>query len=558
MSEYYEVIRKYAIQNRLQHGEADSTSVLGKVISEVPDAKKNIKSLMKEIMYVVDSVNETPLDILEGRPGETKAKRKKPAGSIKLPKAEGEVVMRFAPNPNGPATLGSARGIIINSELAKRYRGKFILRFDDTDPKTKKPMLEAYDWYLDDCEWLDAYPDEVYYASDRISNYYEHAERLIELDKAYVCFCGKEEFKNFKDNKKSCPHRKTNPEKNMKYWFSMVEGRYKEGECVLRIKTDMKHKDPAIRDWVAFRIVKEEHPRIGKKVSVWPMLDFESAIEDHLLGITHIIRGKELIDSEKRQKYIYKYLGWKYPFTLHWGRMKVEEFGKFSTSKLKKDIEEKKYTGWDDPRIPTLMSLRRRGISPKALRNVILDLGIGENDISLSLKNIYSENRKILDSKVDRFFFVADPVELIVRNAPDLTVKVPYHPSFPDRGFREFHLTVDDSGDMRLHIPGGDADKLREGDEIRLKGAFNVIVEETGKKITARYVEKKNLSVSKIQWVQDYINVTVVKPGELVEGFCEPLCHKIIMDSVVQFERYGFVKLDSRKNGDCIFYYAHP
>ena len=471
--------------------------------------------------------------------------------------------MRFAPNPNGPATLGSARGIIINSELAKRYDGKFILRFDDTDPKTKRPLMEAYRWYIDDCKWLNAYPDEIYYASDRISIYYEYAEKLIKNCNAYICFCKRNEFREYKDNKTECPHRKTDPDMNILYWHKMLKGDYKDGECVLRIKTDMKHEDPAIRDWVAFRIIREEHPRVGRRFIVWPTLDFESAIEDHIMGVTHIIRGKDLIDSEKRQRYIYRYLNWRYPITLHWGRISIEEFGKFSTSKLKRDIENGKYSGWDDPRIPTLMSLRRRGISPNAIRNVIIALGIGENDISLSLKSIYSENRKILDSVADRYFFVANPIKLVVKNVKNkLKVKIPFHPSFHERGFRGFDIIRDETGNMKFFISMEDVNNIKKGEEIRLIGVFNIRIKDiTKEEVIAEYIEKRNLDVPKIHWVQKHIDAIVIKPDGIVKGFCEPLCEKIKIDSVVQFERFGFVRLDHKytkeKKSILVFYYAH-
>ncbi len=563
MSEYYEVIRKHAVRNRLKYGRADSKAVLGKVISEVPEARDNIKPLIKEIRYVVEGVNETPMKILKHYASESrKEKKSRLKGLPELPGAGNNVVMRFAPNPNGPATLGSARGIIVNSTLADRYNGEFILRFDDTDPKTKKPIAEAYGWYLDDCEWLGVYPDKIIYASEKLNLYYEYGERLIGLGKAYMCFCRRGEFKRYKDNKKECPHRDKSVKENLKQWYGMLEGDYGEGECVLRIKTDMKHRDPAIRDWVAFRIVKGEHPLVGNRFIIWPTLDFESAIEDHVSGVTHIIRGKDLIDSERRQKYIYEYFSWEYPPTMHWGRIKVEEFGKFSTSKLRKAIEEGEYCDWSDPRLPTIIALRRRGISGEAIRKVILDLGVGENDISLSLKSIYSENRKILDSRVDRYFFVADPVELRVKGAPEMDVGIPLHPGFPERGVREFHLERDD-GEMTLFVSREDVDELEEGGEVRLKEAFNIEIKEINdREVKADYLGEKNLDVPIIHWLQDYMEALVIKPEETVSGFCEPSCVNIKIGAVVQFERFGFVKLDSREtaSGEMkhVFYFAHP
>lgn len=549
-----DVIRKFAVQNRLRYGKADEKAVMGGVLSEIPEAKKDITALMEGIKKIVSEVNA--LDVGGLQKYETRREKTREKTGLRLPGEVGNVVIRFAPNPNGPATLGSARGIVVNSELAMKYRGKFILRFDDTDPKTKKPMLEAYEWYLQDCEWLNAKPDEVYYASDRIPFYYEYAEKLINLGKAYVCFCSREDFKKLRDGKGECQHRKQPSGENLGYWRNMLDGKYGEGECVLRIKTDTKHKDPALREWVAFRVVREKHPRVGDKFIVWPMLDFESAIEDHLLGITHIIRGKDLRDSEHRQKFIYNYLGWEYPTTMHWGRVSLEEFGKFSTSKLKELIEKKEYSGWDDPRLPTLLALRRRGISPDAIRNLMKDLGISETDVSISLENLFSENRKIMDSKANRYFFVEDPAELIVKKAPEKTVKIPLHPSFPDRGYREFKLRADKSGDMRLFISAGDKSKLTPGQKLRLMNLFNIEITGIEDKITAKYLEEERRDVHKIQWIYDHIKAEVIMPDRTAKGLCEPSCINLEVDDIIQFERFGFARLDD-KNEKLVFYFSH-
>lgn len=553
----HETIKRCAIKNRLQYGKAEEKSVLGKVLSQTPEAKKDIKKIRDQIKKIVAEINKQDITQLKNDEEGVNTKDKKDKHhELKLQDKPKKVVMRFAPNPNGPATLGSARGIVINSVLAKKYNGKFIIRFDDTDPKNKKPMLEAYGWYIKDCVWLNAKPDEIHYASDRITRYYELAKRLINQGKAYVCFCKKDEFKKLKDSMKACPHRNTPVEKNQKHWKEMLEGRYTEGEAVLRIKTDIKHKDPAIRDWVGFRIVEEEHPRVGKKFRVWPMLDFESAIEDHLLSITHIIRGKDLMDSERRQRYIYEYLNWKYPKTLHWGRIRLEEFGKFSTSGLKKAIEEGVYTGWDDPGLPTLMALRRRGITPEAVKKVMVSLGMGENDISLSMDHIHAENRKILDPVANRYFFVQNPVRLMVKGAPETGVRIPLHIGFPERGFREFHLKRDENGDTELFIPGEDAGNLNEGEVFRLMNLFNVRVKQIKPEVTAEYLKEKKLDVEKIHWIQDYVEAEVVKPGEIINGFCERNCRDLKPGDEIQFERFGFVRLDE-KNQKLIFYFSH-
>ncbi len=548
-----EAIKRYGIINRVRYGKADPNAVMGRVVAEFPEAKKDIKNLISEVKAITNEVNAMPFERI--RSMEIKRTKSYRKSGITLPGNPSRVRMRFAPNPNGPATIGSARGILVNSELAKRYKGKFIIRFDDTDPKTKKPLLEAYDWYLEDCQWLNSKPDEVYYASDRIERYYEFAESLMRMGKAYVCFCSQEEFKKLKDEGRECPHRGNSPGENLKHWKEMLDGKYRDGESVLRIKTDIGHKDPALRDWVAFRIIREEHPRTGRKYIVWPMLDFESAIEDHLLSVTHIVRGKDLIDSERRQRFIYRYLDWDYPVTLHWGRIKVEEFGRLSTSEIRKGIVGGRYTGWDDPALPTLMALKRRGISPEAIKRFILSLGINENDISISMENLFAENRKIMDPEANRYFFVPDPIKMTVMGAPQVKVKMPLHPGFRERGYREYILNPD-KGIISISIPGEDARKFNEGDEIRLMSLFNVRIRRKEKRIIADYLPRKNLNVPKIQWTKDSIPAEILFPERIFSGICETSCMNIGVGEVIQFERIGFCRLEN-KSDRLVFCFGH-
>lgn len=550
-TEIKRVIRKYALQNAVRYGSAPQK---GAVMSKIMGLRPELRSKTKEIAPLIE---EVLVDVAAMSPEQRRAelqqvapelieelheKREKERGLPELDVTDG-IVMRIAPNPNGPPTLGSARGIIINHEYAETYNGKFILRFDDTDPKIKKPMLEAYAWYEEDCEWLGAKPDEIVIASDRLNKYYEYAERLIKMGKAYVCFCTQETFKRLKDVKKACPHREQSAEGNLESWKKMLAGEYDEGVAVLRIKTDIKHKDPALRDWVAFRVVKAAHPRVGDKYQVWPMLDFESAIEDHLLEITHIIRGKDLMDSEKRQKFIYRYLGWEYPKTSHWGRIKIHEFGKLSTSGMKKAIEEGLYEGWDDPRLPTIRALRRRGIQPDAIRNFMIDLGISETDIAVSMDTLYAENRKIIDPMANRYFFVHDPVRMTIKNASPTVAKAPLHPNI-DRGVRQIPVQGE------VFVCREDVEKMKKGETLRLKDLYNIKITSLTP-LEAEYMGN-DLSIIKkgsiIHWAPvDGHRVKVLAPEREYNGIGEGGI-KSELDNVVQFERFGFARIDSVDN----------
>ncbi len=548
---------KYVAMNAAKYGKPNEKAVMGKVMAERPELRRRAKEVLELVRECVREFEEMDEEerrrLIEMYGCEEKRERVK-KGLPPLEGAErGKVVMRFAPNPNGPPTLGSARGIVINDEYCKMYDGKFILRFDDTDPRTKRPILEAYDWYIEDCEWLGAKPDEVVYASKRIPIYYDYCKRLLEMGKAYPCFCSREEFKRYRDSGVECPHRSTSVEDSLEVWERMLNGEYDEGEVVIRIKTDMRHKDPAIRDWVAFRIIYEEHPLVGDRYVVWPTLDFESAIEDHILGITHIIRGKDLRDSELRQRYIYEYFGWKYPVTKHWGKVSIHEFGRLSTSEIREEIERGKYEGWDDPRLPTIRALRRRGFRPEAIRSFIISLGVGENDVSVSVKNLYAENRKIIDPIANRYFFVWDPVRIRIEGLDEVVeVRIPLNPK--RGGFRVLR------GERDVYITREDFERLKEGDVVRLKDFCNVrlvdgdrgLFEFEGFELAGA---KKGRNI--IHWLPASEVVECEVIGERsCRGFAERNAIKDL-GNVVQFERFAFCRLESYE-GLLRAVYTHP
>jgi glutamyl-tRNA synthetase len=558
MADTRELIEKYALQNAVKYKAAPNAgAVMGKLMGEHPELRsqaKEVSPLVKEVLAEVEKTGpkewQERLQAIAPELLEELSERKEPdKGLPPLKDAEKGVVMRFAPNPNGPPTIGSARGIIINSEYVKRYGGKFLIRFDDTDPVKKRPMPEAYGWYLEDCEWLGAKPDKVIIASERLPKYYEVAEELICKGGAYVCGCEQAVFKEHKDKGIPCIHRDQSVEQNQELWNKMLDGRLMEGEAVLRIKTDMSYKDPAIRDWAAFRIVTASHPLAGTKYRVWPLLDFESAVEDHLLGTTHILRGKDLADSELRQMYLYRYLDWEYPKVIHWGRIKIHQFGSFSTSKLRKAIEDGQYTGWDDPRVPTVRAMRCRGIRAEALRRFMIDLGVGETDISISMDSIYAENRKLIDLDANRYFFVWDPVPLEIEGDVPMQAKAPLHPTI-DRGFREI------PAGNRLFICKSDLSGLKAGDKIRLKDLCNIEIvslEPARARFAGREVERK---IKIIHWAPaDGLPIKVMKPDGMDEGVCEAGITREL-DRVVQFERYGFARINCL-GVPIVAYFAH-
>ncbi|XGI83336.1 glutamate--tRNA ligase [Halorutilales archaeon Cl-col2-1] len=548
-----ELARKYALQNAVKYeSDAETGAVMGKLMGEHPDLRQKGDEIAGEIGKVVAGVNSLSDDerherLEEIAPeliDELEEESEEDEGLPDLPNVDegDEVVMRFAPNPNGPPTLGSARGMVVNDEYVDEYGGKLILRFDDTDPVNKRPLTDAYDWYEEDASWLGMEVDEVYRASDRVSTYYDYAEELIEKGGAYVCHCEQEKFSDLKNSGEACPHRGRSVEENIEEWEKMVDGGYDEGEAVLRVKTEIEHKNPALRDWVAFRVVKTPHPVVGDRYAVWPMLDFQSGIDDHLLGVTHIIRGKDLRSSEGRQSFVYDYFGWEYPETVHWGRISIDEYGTLSTSSLVEAVEKGEYDSWDDPRVPTVRALRRRGIQPEALRQSLLDLGVSESDIDFSMDHVYSENRKIVDDTANRYFFVRDPVEVEIEDAEPTTATPSLHPD-EDRGVREIDV------DGTVVLEPNDTEDLEVGDRLRLKDLYNVeVVSEDPLKLRGI---GDDLSLVRDEGVDvvHWLTPDAGREGRLLtpDGEEEGVVEKGAAeekDEVVQFERVGFARIE--------------
>ncbi|HEX2021280.1 MAG TPA: glutamate--tRNA ligase, partial [Candidatus Thermoplasmatota archaeon] len=448
-----DLARKYALENAVKHGgKATPGAVVGKVMAEAAALRERAKEIPPLVNAVVAEVNAMPPEAqkeafaaVEG--SLVKRAKKEQEGPLKaLPNAvKGKVVLRLAPNPSGPPHFGHGRGMVITSEYKRMYDGKFILRFDDTDTTVKPPWMPAYDMFQETVEWLTGEkPDRVIYASDHMETYVHWARELIRVGGAYVCECEGDAFRALKEKGEPCPHRGADSVLNETKFARMVDGGYRRGEAVLRVKTQIDHKDPAMRDWVAFRIAEEPHPRLaalGKpQHRAWPLLDFQSAIDDHLEGVTHIIRGKDLRDSTGKQQFLYQHLGWTYPETMYWGRVSVHEFGKFSKSILNKAIEAGEFTGWDDPRLPTFPALRRRGFTPEGIRSFWLSFGITEKDIAASTVTLEAENKKVLEPSANRYFFVARPRHLTIAGADVLDAHAPLHPDRPERGAR--HIRV--------------------------------------------------------------------------------------------------------------------
>ncbi len=413
-----DAIRRNALANAFRHGgKPDAGATLGKTLSEYPDLKQNVKELMKEVVRVCGEVGSLSAqqqeEELRRRYPEALAERKPVKEERKLPPLPNfdrykEIRTRFAPNPDSVLHLGSTRAIILSHDYAKMYGGKFILRFEDTDPRLKKSVLSFYGYIREDLAWLGCAPDEEYIQSDRMEIYYRYAEEIISKGGAYVCTCNQESFHSLVEKREACSCRELDVKENIGRWAKMLDGTYAEGEAVMRVKTDLNHPNPAVRDWPALRIIdtkRHRHPRTGSKYRVWPLYNWAAGLDDHLLGVTHIIRGQEHYTNMVRQKFFYKRFGWEYPEAIHYGRLKIEG-GVLSKSKIEAGLRQKLYEGYDDPRLATLRALKRRGITVEAIRRLIYEVGPKGTDAVISWDNLLAANRQIIDGRSSRYFAV--------------------------------------------------------------------------------------------------------------------------------------------------------
>jgi glutamyl-tRNA synthetase len=330
-------------------------------------------------------------------------------------------------------------------------------------------------------------------------------------------------------------------------WFKMLEGYYGEGEAVVRLRTDMKHPNPAFRDRVLFRIRDRPHPRTGDRFKVWPLLEFSWAIDDHLLGVTHILRGKDLIIEDEMEKHLWEVFGLPQREFVHYGMLRLKEM-KLSKSQMSRDIEKGIYAGVDDPRTWTLQSLARRGIDPQAVRNFVLDFGISLTDVEVAADNLYAENRKLVEEQANRYSFVPDPVKIrIVGKPDDLEVAhAPLHPDIEERGTR----SLDVSREI-VYVAKEDFD-ANSGKEVRLKDFCNVVLGEE-----AKFISTEVKDIPKIQWSDAELPVKVFMPdGSILEGFGESNLRKTKPGDIVQFERVGYARIDKSDDG-ITAYFAH-
>jgi len=554
----YTVIRKHALKNAYVHGKAQAKAIVPKVIGELPETRKDIKGLMKKISEVLKEVNKMSqkeiLKELQSLAPEL-LEKKEEGGLPELANARKGMKFRMAPFPSGAIHIGNIKGMILNDEYAKKYKGKLLLVIDDTIGSEAKPIVkDAYKLIPQAIKWLKIkYDPEILYKSDRLKLYYKYGEELIKKGAAYFCQCPTELIRDYRAKGVTCQHRKNSTNENLKNWKAMLKGEYKQGKACIRLKTDMKDKDPAFRDRVLFRISDRSHPRAGTKYKVWPMLEMSWAVDDMLLGITHIIRGKELMIEGRMQEYIWNLLGYKHtPIIRLTGLLSIEGV-KISKSKARAEVQSGAYSGWDDPQTWSIQSLKRRGFKPEALRGFILSLGMSLAEIKVQVDSLYTINRRLIDADALRYFFVKDPVKLIVSGCPEKKITIRMHPK--TKRTRSYMIQ---KGVNELWMSKDDVKLLKTEGRVRLKDAMNIDLESAGRVVKAKYSSDQD-EVYKIKKVQFIIAkgkpCQVLMPdGTTDKGLCEEYCARVKKGEIIQFERYGFV----RKEGEGAYIYAHP
>ncbi len=570
--EIVDEILRYALKNAVEHnGRARPGPVINKVIGKHPELRESrelMRVIGRKVAEIVEEVNKLSVEeqrrlLRERWPEELERRPEVRQELPPLPDAvEGKVVTRFAPNPDFLIHLGNARPAILSYEYARMYKGRMILRFEDTDPKTKTPLPEAYKLIREDLRWLGIKWSEEYIQSLRMNIYYTVAKELISRGGAYVDLCSQKEFQRYKLMRRPCPHRELSVEDNLELFDKMISGHFSEGEAVLRVKTDITHKDPSVIDWVAFRVLDTDrypHPITGSKYVAWPTYNFAAAVDDHLMGITHILRGKEHAVNTIKQGYLYQHMGWKYPRVINVGRLRLEDLI-LSKSMIKKLLSEHpdRFLGPNDIRFGLIASLRNRGIEPEAIRRIIMNVGVSPGDATISWDNIAAINRSLIDLRTKRLMAVFNPVQLIIKGyAGPNSIKLPYHPENEGLGFREVPVTAA-RGLARVYICRDDVKQLMDTDRklVRLMGLCNIklIAIEEDSKAVAEYVssgvdEARRLGLKIIQWVPEdgWVKLSVAVPKGLnlryEVGMAEPSIASAKVGERFQLIRYGFIKI---------------
>ena len=527
-----EALRAAALQEAARHGSAQPKSVLGKVLGAHAGLRLQARELGAVVARIVAEVNAlSPAEVAAQAPAPG-PRKVTGSGRSGLPPLEtdGPVVLRFAPGPSGPLHLGHSRAVALNSAYRGLHNGKLILRLEDTNPTAVDPV--AYDLIAADMEWLGATPDEVVVQSDRLEIYYGDARELLSRDAAYVWHCDAETWRELKRHSTACPCRGGKPAVQLVAFEALLSG----GDGIIVVKTDLEDRNPALRDFVAMRVVETPHPRQGDTWRLWPTYNFAVAVDDYRLGVTHVLRGKDHLNNTLRQQWVYRHLGWDEPRFIHYGLVSIPD-ALLKTTTIREGIASGEYSGWDDPQLATLVALCRRGYQPQAIMDYWVTVGVKEADITLSWQNLEAANRALVEPEARRLFWVPEPVELTLDAPQPLEKHAPFHPDRAEMGERR--ETVEPGATITL--PAADVAQLAEGNLLRLKNLCNCRLRD-GRLKHAGDDPVKGVPI--VQWCAAGEPLQLLRPnGSQTDGIVE-LAAAEMEGEVVQFERVGFVRLE--------------
>ena len=393
-----------------------------------------------------------------------------------------KVCTRFPPEPNGYLHIGHAKSICLNFTTAAKYGGKCNLRYDDTNPV--KEDVEYVDSIEEDVRWLGFEWDKRLWASDYFDQMYEAAVELIKKGKAFVCDLTGDEIREYRGTLtqpgKDSPYRNRSIEENLRLFEEMKEGRYKDGEKVLRAKIDMSSPNINMRDPIIYRIAHASHHNTGDKWCIYPMYDFAHPIEDAIEGITHSICTLEFEDHRPLYDWVLREVGWwpTPPQQIEFARLNLTHTV-MSKRYLKAMVEDGTVDGWDDPRMPTIAGIRRRGYTPEAVRQFCEDIGVSKSNSTVDVAQLEQCVREDLKTRVPSRNVIFDPVKVIITNYPEgrsQLCEIENNAQVPEMGTRKVSFSRElwiDGADF-MEEPPKKYFRLFPGNEVRLKGAYYI------------------------------------------------------------------------------------
>lgn len=511
----------------------------------------------------------------------------------------GAVMTRFPPEPNGYLHIGHAKAICLSFGMAEEFGGATNLRFDDTNPL--KESVEFINAIKRDIEWLGFQWKEERYASDYFPQLYEFAEQLIREGKAYVDSLSAEDIREYRgtltEPGKDSPYRDRSVDENLDLLRRMKAGEFADGEHILRLKIDMASPNINMRDPAIYRIRHVEHHQTGNEWCIYPMYDYTHCVSDSLEGITHSLCDLSFEDHRPLYDWVLDELAMNcHPQQIEFSRLNLQ-YTVMSKRKLRQLVEEGMVDGWDDPRLPTISGLRRRGYTPTAIRDFCRRIGVTKSDNNVELALLQSVIREDLEDSAPRVFGVLNPVKLVIENFPEgekVALNVANHPKDESMGTRELNFTREvyiDREDFREEA-NRKYKRLVLGDEVRLRYGFVIKAEEVIRDDSGEIAEircsydpdtlGKNPEGRKVRGVIHWVSAEEGLPAEIRvyeplfnvdfpdaderdyhelinsesltvhQGFVEPSLQKAGLDDRFQFEREGYFCVDSKDSSESL------